>query len=123
MEWFSQGWWYAVEDGENRVKVVDLRFTEIPSTFGQTYHEWDWPFAWTFDLQAPHKKSLDSVLPELVAPLQTLALLTGRIRGGDDWYPTSTGISIGAAVTPEGALGHFAKEQQPKASRVRVHDS
>ena len=113
VEWFSQGWWYAVEDGENSVKVVDLRFSEIPSTFGQTYHEWDWPFAWTFDLQTPHKNSLYSVLPELEAPLQTLAILTGRIRGGKDWYPTSTGISISATVTPEGALRHFAKEQQP----------
>lgn len=113
VKWFSQGWWYAVEDGENLVRVVDLRFSEIPSKHGQSHREWDWPFAWRFDLQAPREKSLLSVLPDVAAPLHTLGLLADRIRGGENWYSTSDGISIGATTTPERSHSLYAKEQQP----------
>lgn len=113
VEWFSQGWWYAVEDRENLVRVVDLRFSEIPSKHGQSHREWDWPFAWRFDLQAPREKSLLSVLPDVAAPLHTLGLLVDRIRGGENWYSTSDGISIGATTTPERSHSLYAKEQQP----------
>jgi len=113
VKWFSQGWWYAVEDGNNLVKVVDLRFGAIPSAHGHSHREWDWPFAWKFDLQTPQDKSLLSVLPDVDAPLHTLGLLAGRIMGGENWYPTSVGITIGATITPESSAGHGAKGQKP----------
>jgi len=113
VKWFSQGWWYAVEDGNNLVKVVDLRFGAIPSAHGHSHREWDWPFAWKFDLQTPQDKSLLSVLPDVDAPLHTLGLLAGRIMGGENWYPTSVGITIGAAIMPESSDSHYAKGQKP----------
>lgn len=113
VKWFSQGWWYAVEDGENLVRVVDLRFGAIPSAHGQSHREWDWPFAWRFDLQAPQETSLVSVLPDVDAPLRTLGLLAVRIMGGANWYPTSAGITIGAISTPERTGNQYAKDQHP----------
>jgi len=53
-------------------------------------------------LQTPQEKSLLSVLPDIDAPMHTLRLLVDRIQGGESWYPTSAGISIGATATLEG---------------------
>ncbi|MBM9514831.1 metal-dependent hydrolase [Desulfogranum marinum] len=101
VEWFSQGWWFAVDEGDNLIRVVDLRFNEIPSMHGQSHQKWDWPFAWKFDLQAPQEKSLFSILPDVDAPLHTLQLLTTRIRGGKNWYSTSGNIGTGAITYAE----------------------
>jgi inner membrane protein len=113
VEWFSQGWWYAVEDGENLVRIVDLRFGAIPSAHGQSHREWDWPFAWRFELQTRQENSLLSVLPNVDAPLRTLGLMADRIRGGGNWYTTSAGISVGATTTLESTNSHYSKDQQP----------
>ena len=110
VEWFSQGWWFAVKEGDNAVKVVDLRFNEIPSAYGQSHQEWNWPFAWGFDLQRAQENSLQSVLPDLAAPLHTLGLLADRIRGGQNWYPASTGITISVITTPKSIDTPYAKE-------------
>lgn len=106
VEWFSQGWWYAAPNGNNSVKVVDLRFSEIPSINGQSHRKWDWPFAWKFHLQTPQEKSLLSILPDVGTPLHTLGLLANRIRGGENWYPTPARITIGAVTTPESTDHH-----------------
>ena len=109
VEWFSQGWWFAVDEEDNLIRIVDLRFTEIPSAHGQTHQQWEWPFAWRFDLQAPQKKSLFSVVPKVDAPLHTLKLLAARIRGGENWYSTSTNIAIDATITPKSPRNNYAK--------------
>ena len=101
IEWFSQGWWYAFEDGDNQVRVVDLRFNEIPSFRDQSYRDWDWPFVWRFDRIKPEEKSLYSVLPDVNTPLQTLGLLAERIRGGRNWYPVSAGLAVNEAASPD----------------------
>jgi inner membrane protein len=85
VEWFSKGWWYAVKNDNTTAKVVDLRFTEVPPAAGQPYTEWQWLFAWTFQLAAQDETRLKAALPDLQDPLNTLKVLGRRIGGQGGW--------------------------------------
>lgn len=85
IEWFSKGWWFAVASGPETVRVVDLRFSEIPSAITQPYRQWQWPFSWSFHLNSPQADTLNPIVPDVHDPLSTLQLLGRRIQGGDRW--------------------------------------
>lgn len=86
LQWFSQGWWFATEDGVKGVRVVDLRFGAIPSAVDQTHRDWSWPFSWRFDTDTAQSRTLYPVVPEVDSPRNTLELLAIRISGGENWY-------------------------------------
>lgn len=85
IDWFSKGWWFAVESGPATARVVDLRFTEIPSAANQPYTEWQWPFSWSFQTEREKEHKLNAIVPHLHDPLVTLQLLGGRIQGKASW--------------------------------------
>ena len=85
VEWFSKGWWCVIKSDEHSAKVVDLRFTEIPSATGGSHVYWNWPFAWNFNLDPKVEITLKPVVPDVQEPLKILHLLAQRIRGGDGW--------------------------------------
>lgn len=70
---------------DKTAKVVDLRFTELPTTADQPYTTWQWPFAWNFNLIAQEKTRLKTVRPELPEPVKTLRHLGQRIQGKGGW--------------------------------------
>ncbi|THB72056.1 MAG: metal-dependent hydrolase [Desulfobulbaceae bacterium] len=84
VDWFSKGWWIALETGENRVKIVDIRFTEIPASANDPYQRWNWPFSWVFEKDSqPSQLQRAEQLPQDFSG--TLELLTNRINGGTGW--------------------------------------
>lgn len=85
VDWFSKGWWFVAKSDKKTAKVVDLRFTEIPTTKDQPYTQWQWPFAWNFSLVAQDETRLKSVRPDLQEPTKTLRLLGQRIQGKGGW--------------------------------------
>lgn len=85
VEWFSKGWWFAVRSDNNTIKVVDLRFTEIPSPASQSYKQWQWPFAWVFHPDTTDDNRLIAIRPEMEEPAKTLTLLGRRIQGQSGW--------------------------------------
>lgn len=85
VDWFSKGWWFAVKSDNQSAKVVDLRFTEIPNGASSPYTQWQWPFAWTFQLAAEDETRLQPVRPEIQSPVKTLKLLVGRVQDQDGW--------------------------------------
>ncbi|MGB3211105.1 MAG: metal-dependent hydrolase [Desulforhopalus sp.] len=89
VEWFSQGWWFVADKDRNPVKVVDLRFSEIPSGRNQTADEWEWPFAWEFNVTTKDESPLKAVIPDLKDPVMTIKLLGQRIGGNEGWIATS----------------------------------
>ena len=88
VDWFSKGWWFVAKSDQKTAKIVDLRFTEIPAAEDQPYTEWQWPFAWNFNLTAQEQTRLKAVLPNLQEPVKTLRLLGQRIQGKDRWIVT-----------------------------------
>jgi len=84
VDWFSQGWWTVVEVEADQAVVVDLRFGEIPTAFGQSPDELGWPFAWEFDLSAGRNAPLVQVPRAVDDAGATLRLLWRRIRGDTD---------------------------------------
>ena len=85
VDWFSKGWWFVAKSDQKTAKVVDLRFTELPTTEDQPYTQWQWPFAWNFNLIAQDETRLKSVHPDLQEPVKTLRLLGQRIQGKGKW--------------------------------------
>lgn len=85
VDWFSKGWWFVAKSDQKTAKVVDLRFTELPTTEDQPYTQWQWPFAWNFNLIAQDETRLKSVRPDLQEPVKTLRLLGQRIQGKGGW--------------------------------------
>lgn len=85
VEWFSKGWWCVIKSDEHSAKVVDLRFTEIPTAKRGSHLYWNWPFAWKFNLDPKDETTLKVVVPDVQEPLKILYLLAQRIRGGDGW--------------------------------------
>jgi hypothetical protein len=85
VEWFSKGWWIALHSKNNAVKVVDIRFTELPSAPSQTYTHWQWPFAWYFDSAVQNTTDLIAIRPKLENPVQSLRILAGRVNGQPGW--------------------------------------
>ena len=85
VEWFSKGWWAVVESDEKTAKVVDLRFSEIPSARNQEAGQWDWPFAWSFNLAREDETHLKAIRPAMKDPAMTFTLLGQRILGQGDW--------------------------------------
>ena len=85
VDWFSKGWWFVAKSDSKTAKVVDLRFTELPTTNDQPYTEWQWPFAWNFNLIAEDETRLKAVLPNLQEPVKFLKLLGNRIQGKRGW--------------------------------------
>ena len=85
VDWFSQGWWFVAEGDQNTAKVVDLRFTELPTAEEQPYTQWQWPFAWNFNLVAKDETPLKAVRPDLQEPMKTLRLLAQRTQGKGGW--------------------------------------
>lgn len=83
--WFSRGWWFAVQNDQQTATVVDIRFTEIPSAPDRPYTQWQWPFAWTFRLDAQKQTTLKSARPAMPDPAKTLGLLNRRIQGRGGW--------------------------------------
>jgi inner membrane protein len=90
VQWFSKGWWAVVESDGTQAKVVDLRFSEIPSARNQAAAQWQWPFAWSFSLSPEDDTHLKPVRPTLKDPATTFTLLWQRIQGQDGWL-TSLG--------------------------------
>lgn len=89
IQWFSQGWWCAIEGGENhrgKIQVIDLRFSEIVSSPDLGYTQWQYPFSWSFDPRVKESSRLYSILPQVDSPLNVLHLLFQRIGGGREWY-------------------------------------
>lgn len=85
VDWFSKGWWFVAKSDGITAKVVDLRFTEIPTTEDQPYTEWQWPFAWSFNLIAQDETQLKVILPNVQEPSKSLKLLGYRIQGKGGW--------------------------------------
>lgn len=85
VDWFSKGWWFVARSDQKTAKVVDLRFTELPADKDQPYAQWQWPFAWNFNLIAQDETRLKAVLPDLQEPVKTLRLLGQRIQGKGGW--------------------------------------
>lgn len=86
VEWFSQGWWCVIPIGDKAIRVVDLRFTEIPSSRHQGYDYWRWPFSWSYRLAVDTEaQPLRPVVPKVDSFMPTLGLLAHRIAGGDGW--------------------------------------
>ncbi|BHH85999.1 metal-dependent hydrolase [Desulforhopalus sp. 52FAK] len=85
VDWFSKGWWFVAKSNDTTAKIVDLRFTEIPAAKDQPYTEWQWPFAWTFNITARQETRLKPVRPAVFEPLKTLRLLGQRVQGKDGW--------------------------------------
>ena len=85
VEWFSKGWWFVAKSDKKTAKVVDIRFTELPTTKDQPYTQWQWPFAWNFNLIAQDETRLESVRPDLQEPVKTIKLLGRRIQGKGGW--------------------------------------
>jgi inner membrane protein len=79
IEWFSQGWWCVMPSSEETIRVVDLRFTEIPSSRHQGHQYWNWPFSWNFTLALGKEQPLQPLVPDLRGMLRTLDLLARRI--------------------------------------------
>lgn len=93
VDWFAKGWWIAFELENDQVKVVDIRFTEIPAAPDDFYHHWNWPFSWVF------KKNTMPVQLQRAEPLQqeftaTLQLLANRVTGGAGWLKQGNGPPI-----------------------------
>lgn len=84
VEWFSKGWWIALDLGDNRIKVVDIRFTEIPADAADSYHRWNWPFNWLFEKDTPPGKlqRAEELPKDISSPL---LLLKNRVFGGEGW--------------------------------------
>ena len=84
VEWFSKGWWIALESDDNRIKVVDIRFTEIPAAADDPYQRWNWPFSWVFEKNTqPNQLQRAEQLPSDFSP--TMQLLRNRVSGGQGW--------------------------------------
>ncbi len=94
VEWFSKGWWCVMASDEDTARVVDLRFTEIPSTRNQHHQLWNWPFAWKFDLDKKDQQPLQAVIPKVDNPFHTLYLLAHRIKGGKGWLNDSGEVKV-----------------------------
>jgi hypothetical protein len=93
VDWFAKGWWIAFELENDQVKVVDIRFTEIPAAPDDFYHHWNWPFSWVFE------KNTMPVQLQRAKPLQqeftaTLQLLASRVTGGAGWLKQGNGPPI-----------------------------
>ena len=91
VEWFSKGWWCVIRSDEQTAKVVDVRFTEIPAATRGSHLDWNWPFAWKFNLDPKDEITLNAVVPDVQEPLRILHLLVQRIRGGDGWLTSMNG--------------------------------
>lgn len=98
VEWFSQGWWCVIDSDEGGAKVVDLRFTEIPSSDEGAHHSWSWPFAWRFDLDPAGDPSLRAVRPAVREPLLVLVRLGKRILGEGGWLVPVDGGGVKLTV-------------------------
>lgn len=85
IDWFSQGWWAVMPGDDETIRVVDLRFSEIPSPRHQSHEQWNWPFSWRFTLAEGREQPLQPVAPEIENKLATLGLLARRIAGGRGW--------------------------------------
>ena len=85
VDWFSKGWWFVVQNDEKTARVVDLRFTELPTAEDQLYNQWQWPFAWNFNVIAQDETRLTAVRPDLQNSLKTLRLFGQRIQGQHGW--------------------------------------
>lgn len=85
VEWFSKGWWFAVNAGEGSVKIVDLRFSEIPSELGEEYTAWQWPFSWIFYFSPQGENQFKSHRPKVENIPATLSILQERVLGGEGW--------------------------------------
>jgi inner membrane protein len=85
VSWFSKGWWFVAESDGQSARVVDLRFSEIPSAKGQRADQWDWPFAWEFSLDQQEENSLKALQPEIANPAVTFSLLGRRVLGKEGW--------------------------------------
>ena len=109
VEWFSKGWWCVMPDESGSAKIVDMRFSEIPSGKDQSYQQWNWPFAWKFELIPSYEHPLKAVLPEIDDPLKTLNLLAKRITGGRGWISGATEENIGTVLSnPGSTIGQHA---------------
>ncbi len=95
VEWFSQGWWCAMPGVGETIRVVDLRFTEIPSSRLQPHEYWNWPFSWSFVPEQNKEQPLIAVVPQLDGFLPTLGLLAGRIAGGEGWLNGTGKLELG----------------------------
>lgn len=85
VDWFSKGWWFALESDNKTAKVVDVRFTEIPESEDQPYTKWQWPFAWNFNIDDAATPILNPVRPQPQEPRNTLVLFYKRILGKGGW--------------------------------------
>lgn len=81
VDWFSQGWWAAMPAGEGTIKVVDLRFGDIPTERDQDPLERAWPFAWEYELAAGEEAPLVQTPPQIDGFGPTLELLWARMWG------------------------------------------
>lgn len=81
VNWFSQGWWVATPAGEGRIKVIDLRFGDIPTAINQPPLARAWPFAWEYERAAGVEAPLVQTPPQIEGFGPTLELLWDRVRG------------------------------------------
>ncbi len=98
VEWFSKGWWCVMSSDETSVRIVDLRFSEVPSGRGQPHQNWHCPFAWRFPLAPDKEYPLQSVIPQIKDPVLTLNLLAQRISGGKGWTDDSAQIEVSKMI-------------------------
>lgn len=95
IEWFSQGWWVALPGDDGTIRIIDLRFTEIPSSPLDPHEYWNWPFSWSFLPLLQEEQPLQAVAPRPGSLLPTLVMLAGRIAGGDGWLNANQGMELG----------------------------
>lgn len=95
IEWFSQGWWCVMPGDGETIRVVDLRFTEIPSPHHRSYTQWNWPFSWRFALTESREQPLQAVVPEVGNMLPTFGMLARRIAGGYGWLDGDGKLRVG----------------------------
>lgn len=100
--WFSKGWWCVIESDGHFAKVVDMRFSEIPSVNHTSYLFWNWPFGWSFELDKESVKDLQAVVPDVQEPVKIIGMLVNRIRGEDGWLIPTGNERIGVINTTKG---------------------
>lgn len=98
VDWFSKGWWCVMSSDDTAARIVDLRFSEVPSGRGQPHQNWHWPFAWRFPLATDREYPLQSVIPQINDPLLTLNLLAQRITGGKGWTDDSANVEVSKVI-------------------------
>lgn len=85
VDWFSKGWWFVASSDKKTAKVVDLRFSELPTSEDQPYSLWQWPFAWNFRVNPQDETRLSPIRPDLQEPMKTFRLFVRRIQGNEGW--------------------------------------